>query len=85
MANHLQEPQLCAMPRAEAFNVNAQDAQIASTIPGVAVADFTNQLCGPAPRACPVVLQGIVLYRDSNHITSTYSRLLAPLFYKFLK
>ena len=85
VANHLQEPQLCAMPRAEAFNVNAQDAQIASTIPGVAVADFTNQLCGPAPRACPVVLQGIVLYRDSNHITSTYSRLLAPLFYKFLK
>ena len=85
VAKHLQEPQFCAMPRDEAFSANAQDAQIAATVPGVMVADFTKQLCGPAPMSCPVVLQGIVLYRDSNHITATYSRLLAPLFYDYLK
>lgn len=84
VAKHLREPQFCAMPRDEAFPANAQDAQIAATVPGVAVADFTEQLCGPAPMSCPVVLQGIVLYRDSNHITATYSRLLAPLFHPFL-
>ncbi|NBU31349.1 MAG: hypothetical protein EBS41_07635, partial [Actinobacteria bacterium] len=60
------------------------DAATAAKISGVSVLDLTPALCGPAPQPCDVVRQGMVLYRDSNHITATYSRLLAPNFYPLL-
>lgn len=81
---NLRNPEHCAMPRDKGFAGGGIDARTASTVPGVAVADFTPTLCGPAPRPCDVVRQGQVLYRDSNHITVTYSELLAPLFYPYL-
>lgn len=82
---NLKNPERCAMPRDKGFAGGGIDARTASTVPGVAIADFTPTLCGPAPRPCDVVRQGMVLYRDSNHINITYSGLLAPLFYPYLK
>ena len=81
---NLKNPERCAMPRNLGFAGGGIDARAASTVPGVAVADFTPTLCGPAPRPCDVVRQGMVLYRDSNHLTPTYSELLAPLFHPYL-
>ena len=84
VTKNLKNPERCAMPRDLGFAGGGIDARTASTVPGVAVADFTPTLCGPAPRPCDVVRQGMVLYRDSNHLTPTYSELLAPLFYPYL-
>lgn len=84
VARNLFTPENCAMPRDKGFAFGGADARAASTVPGVAILDFTNTLCGPAPRACDVVRQGMVLYRDSNHITATYARLFAPAFRRIL-
>ena len=44
---------------------------------GVPVIDPTPWLCAPA--GCPVVLQNVLLYRDTTHLTQSASRALAPL------
>ena len=82
---NLKQPERCAMPRNLGFAGGGIDAVTATSVAGVQVADFTPTLCGPAPRPCDVVRQGMVLYRDSNHITVTYSELLASLFQPYLK
>ncbi|MBU6213265.1 MAG: acyltransferase [Actinomycetales bacterium] len=85
VARNLFTPQRCAMPRDKGFAFGGADAKAASTVPGAAVLDFTDTLCGPAPRPCDVVRQGMVLYRDSNHVTATYARLFAPRFAALLR
>ena len=85
VARNLFNPERCAMPREKGFAFGGADAKAASTVPGAAVLDFTDTLCGPAPRACDVVRQGMVLYRDSNHVTATYARLFAPRFAALLR
>lgn len=84
VARHLREPQKCAMPRDKGFALGGADVKAATTVPGIATLDLTPTLCGPAPRPCDVVRQGMVLYRDSNHVTATYSRLFAKSFEKLL-
>jgi hypothetical protein len=37
--------------------------------------DLTDQFCGEDK--CPAVRGGVVVYRDSNHITASYSKTLA--------
>lgn len=44
---------------------------------GVSVVDLTDALCPPGPR-CPAVREGILLYRDGAHLTSTAATVLAP-------
>ena len=84
VARNLYHPEKCAMPRDKGFAFGGIDAATAAKVSGVSVLDLTPALCGPAPQPCDVVRQGMVLYRDSNHITATYSRLLAPNFYPLL-
>ena len=43
---------------------------------GVTVIDPTPWLCADV---CPPVLGNVVVYRDSNHLTTVFSRILAPL------
>jgi hypothetical protein len=31
-----------------------------------------------APPSCPLVIGNVLVYRDANHITATYSKTLAP-------
>ena len=44
--------------------------------PGVTVIDATPWLCTDF---CPAVVGNVVVYRDSNHLSTVYSRALAPL------
>lgn len=46
-------------------------------IKGVHVVDLDSTICPPKPR-CPVVSNGILMYRDDDHMTATYSTSLAP-------
>lgn len=68
----------CAVPRDEAIANSGQSQQrealeLAGDVPAV---DLSAQIC-PEDLCSPVV-GGVLLYRDSHHLTATYARTLAP-------
>jgi peptidoglycan/LPS O-acetylase OafA/YrhL len=68
----------CAIPRAVAFTerLGAIEA-IAAKASGAALIDLTDRIC-VGDRACPVVVNDRIVYRDHSHLTATFSRSLAP-------
>lgn len=40
-------------------------------VPGVQVLDFNRTICGP--EVCPPVIDGMLVWRDSHHLTATYA------------
>lgn len=72
------EPAKCELTRSEALGDSSADAEVARST-GATYWDLTDSIC-PAGR-CPVVLPSLgwtVVYRDSNHLTASYVRSLAP-------
>jgi peptidoglycan/LPS O-acetylase OafA/YrhL len=51
--------------------------------PGAHLLDLTHFYCGED--TCPVVIGGVNVYRDDNHVTVTYARTLAPYLYRAIK
>ena len=51
-------------------------ARAAATTPGVRLVDPTAMFCTDG--TCPTVIGGVVVYRQQQHITQTYSRSMAP-------
>ncbi|MFI9162908.1 acyltransferase family protein [Kitasatospora aureofaciens] len=45
---------------------------------GVRTLEFGPLLCPGSGPSCPAVLEGVVLYRDTGHITDTLAQVLAP-------
>jgi hypothetical protein len=41
------------------------------------VTDLSNVICGPT--VCAPELDGVVVYRDSNHLTARFAARLAPI------
>ncbi|HYN06413.1 MAG TPA: SGNH hydrolase domain-containing protein [Vicinamibacterales bacterium] len=56
--------------------VFAVERHAAAAFPRVAVLDLTDAFCGAD--TCSPVLNGTVVYRDTNHMTSAFSAGLAP-------
>jgi peptidoglycan/LPS O-acetylase OafA/YrhL len=72
----VRDPDSCASPRAAVLN-EARFAAAAARMPqGVELVDMTDRLCGEA--RCDAVRDGLLIYRDSHHLTATYARHLAP-------
>ncbi|MFE2409976.1 acyltransferase family protein [Kitasatospora sp. NPDC059408] len=68
----------CFFPRATAFEPDPMlDGGLAARY-GVRVVDVGPLLCPGSGPDCPAVLEGVVLYRDTGHITDTLARVLAP-------
>ncbi|MEU6234957.1 acyltransferase family protein [Kitasatospora sp. NPDC047058] len=68
----------CSFPRASAFERDPlTDGGLAARY-GVRVLDLAPLLCPGTGPDCPAVLEGVVLYRDTGHITDTLARVLAP-------
>ncbi|MEV7028337.1 SGNH hydrolase domain-containing protein, partial [Kitasatospora sp. NPDC093558] len=68
----------CFFPRATAFEPDPMvDGGLAVRY-GVRVVDVGPLLCPGGGPDCPAVLEGVVLYRDTGHITDTLARVLAP-------
>ncbi|MFD0278833.1 SGNH hydrolase domain-containing protein [Kitasatospora sp. NPDC127111] len=68
----------CFFPRASAFERDPLiDGGLAARY-GVRVLDLAPLLCPGTGPDCPAVLEGVVLYRDTGHITDTLARVLAP-------
>jgi hypothetical protein len=77
---HPERVSACATPvadtlrRPEVRAVAAEQARAA----GATVIDPVPWLCAAD---CPVVLGNLLVYRDAHHLSTGYSRLLAPLLY----
>jgi peptidoglycan/LPS O-acetylase OafA/YrhL len=67
----------CVSPKAPAVE-RGGDAEVraATEVSGVHVIDLTEAICPGS--TCPAVIGDVIVWRDTNHITATYSRSLAP-------
>ncbi len=70
----------CAVPRARALS-NREPAS-AGLEPKLVV-DLSDYIC--ASKVCSAVVGGVLVYRDSNHLTATYAKTLAPLLWPHLQ
>jgi peptidoglycan/LPS O-acetylase OafA/YrhL len=69
----------CSFDRATSLNApefNAE-ARAASGLDNVAIGDLTGTICDAA--TCDPKSRGLVVYRDTNHITTQFATALAPL------
>jgi peptidoglycan/LPS O-acetylase OafA/YrhL len=65
----------CAIDRNDSMKENTPHAAAAARI-DIGVIDLTSQVC--FAELCPSVVDDILLWRDTHHLTATYARLLAP-------
>ena len=75
---HLDDARACSPPASKAVNQPGIAAEAAATKAGGGqYADLTALFC-TADR-CPVIVGNTLVYRDQDHVTFEYSRLLAPV------
>ena len=68
----------CAFSREKGIRQSRLDANVAAAVDnGAQVLDVTNWMC--TDKACPVIVGNLLVYRDSNHITTKYAEWLSPL------
>jgi hypothetical protein len=77
-AAHHWATQHCVLTREAALNEDARQAESAALrgLKSARLVDFADKLCTNS--ICQSVIDGQVVFRDSNHLTSTYARKLAP-------
>ncbi|MFE4469937.1 acyltransferase family protein [Leifsonia sp. NPDC056824] len=76
-ANPEAQSAACAGPRATVLTGRPQPLlDAAKATPGVAVLDLSDRLC--TPTECPVVIGGVIVYKDRHHLTKTYADSLLP-------
>lgn len=70
---------LCTFTRAKGIRESRQQTNIAVAVDnGAQYLDISNWVC--AVDTCPVISGNLLMYRDSNHITTTYAQWLTPFF-----
>jgi peptidoglycan/LPS O-acetylase OafA/YrhL len=78
LSRHPRDVNACAIPRDVAFyDTFGVREQIAAKRSGATVIDIVAAVCPSTP--CPVVRDGMILYRDGHHLTATFVRSLAPV------
>jgi peptidoglycan/LPS O-acetylase OafA/YrhL/cellulose synthase/poly-beta-1,6-N-acetylglucosamine synthase-like glycosyltransferase len=79
VADHLKDLTACAQSRAHIYPYAGrhQAVQAALKDSGTATIDPVDYFC--APTYCPAVVGNILVYRDTSHMSTTYSDYLAPM------
>lgn len=78
LSAHLDDATACAPTRSAAVNDGGIAAERAATVAnGGHYADLTDLFC--APDRCPLIVGNTLVFRDDNHVTTQYARLLAPV------
>lgn len=67
----------CAMDRTVVMAENTPHA-VAAAATGIGIIDLTDQICFEG--LCPSVIDNVLVWRDTHHLTATYARLLAEGF-----
>lgn len=68
----------CTRPKAEKLAPVSPANELRELAPGLTLMDLTDQIC-PAD-TCPPVLGNVLIYMDTNHLTTSYTRTTAPVF-----
>ena len=77
LARHTADVRACAISHSIAFARNLGAIERAATrATGADLVDLTERICRADP--CPVVVDGMIVFRDLRHLTATFSRSLAP-------
>ncbi|MFF1634419.1 acyltransferase family protein [Leifsonia sp. NPDC058248] len=66
----------CANDEDTAFHYFDGQPQAVSRVPGASLLDLSRYFC--RERSCAPVIGDVIVYRDANHVTSSYTRTLAP-------
>jgi peptidoglycan/LPS O-acetylase OafA/YrhL len=78
LSGHLDDATACAPTRSTAVDsVGVTAEQAATSGAGGRYADLTDLFC--TPERCPMIVGNTLVFRDDNHITTEYARLLAPV------
>lgn len=77
VAENLTDLAECALERAEIMQGNTSHAAAAAEL-AIGLVDLTDQIC--FTDICPAVVDDVLVWRDSHHLTATYARLLADAF-----
>ncbi len=78
LSRHRDDIRECETRRGKAFGKNPGIVErTAAELLGATLIDVTPVMCPGNP--CPVVLNGIIVYRDSHHMTATFAASLGPL------
>jgi peptidoglycan/LPS O-acetylase OafA/YrhL len=83
VARHQDDAAACELVAASALGTDDLMVEAAAGQPGVSVVDMTDYFC--TDDACATVRGGVVVYRDSHHMTATYATTLAPFLGKELE
>ena len=72
------DPERCAVARADVVDDAIARSETAAIAPfrNARYVDLMDRFCSPA--SCPAMIDGIVVYRDSNHISNAYALHLLP-------
>jgi peptidoglycan/LPS O-acetylase OafA/YrhL len=79
VAEHPENVSLCARPISQAIAKPRRKEMVrkAAEREGVKIIDPVFWFC--TQRTCPVIVGNVLVYRDSSHVTATYSQALAPV------
>ena len=77
LSRHPDDVRLCAVPSAAAFADGLGTIErAAARASGATLIDLTARVCRADP--CPVVVDGMIVFRDARHLTATFAGSLAP-------
>jgi hypothetical protein len=76
VSESLHELRRCAFPREAAVEKAASVGAAARSVRGVLVLDPTEVFC--LPEVCPSVIGGVLVYRNSGHVTASFAATMAP-------
>jgi hypothetical protein len=74
MSGHLDDATACAVA---VNSVGVAAEQAATTCAGGRYADLIDLFC--TAERCPMIVGNTLVFRDDNHVTTEYARLLAPV------
>lgn len=63
----------CALPVSQVLLADGPDVRASERNKEIGLIDLTAAFCSSQ---CPAVIEGILVYRDNNHLTATYARTL---------
>ncbi len=75
-------PDSCGTARQEAVMSSPPDVEVARRFSDVKVYDLTDHFCGR--NVCQAVINGVIVYKDATHVTSTFAKTLAGPLAKLL-
>jgi peptidoglycan/LPS O-acetylase OafA/YrhL len=80
VAEHLKDVRPCTYTRAVGYQATPKRQGVLGSVlreNGFDVLPTTDWICGAT--ACPSIVGNLLVYRDTNHITRTFSKWLAPM------